>query len=144
MTLAYLKQALKSKFDNLDAKVSNYFHVITGINVEGIFVVMLFAIRGSAYPLFYANNTWCFLTNHDKHLFRRHLLFLYPPSHHLIGFCAECSKVRGDSGTAIGDEGHEEGNEETFKDRLILHNMVKLVLIPCYDLQSSSLLVFLQ
>ncbi|CAL9061181.1 unnamed protein product, partial [Musa banksii] len=50
--LTYLEQILRSKSGNLDTSVFNYFDVVVGIDIGGVFVVMLFATRDGAHLLF--------------------------------------------------------------------------------------------
>ncbi|XXG69018.1 hypothetical protein AAC387_Pa06g1984 [Persea americana] len=58
--LAYLEQALKTKFGNQNARIAGYFNVAAGIGVGGIFTVMLFATKGGDRPIFHAEDTWKF------------------------------------------------------------------------------------
>lgn len=74
--------------------------------------------------------------------FKRCLLFLCPPCR-LMGFCTECSKATTMAeGSRRVMEAMERVMNEAFEGRLMLRNIVKSMLIPCYDLQSFFPLIF--
>ncbi|CAL9066724.1 patatin-like protein 6 [Musa acuminata AAA Group] len=138
--LAYLEHALRSKSGDPDARISDYFDVVAGTGVGGVFAVMLFATRDGARPLFRADDTWRFLADHGKRLFRKASTSSPTsptPSH---GFL--CGVFQGGGGGGTATTAMERVMKEAFGDRLTLRNTVKPVLIPCYDLQSSAPLVF--
>ncbi|CAL9211182.1 unnamed protein product, partial [Musa hybrid cultivar] len=112
---------LRSKSGNLDTSVFDYFDVVAGIDIGGVFVVMLFATRDGAHLLF-------------RRLFRRCLLLLCAPPHHLMG--------GGGGETTRMMEAMERVMKEAFGNRLMLCNIVKPILILCYNLLSSAPLVF--
>ena len=49
--LAYLKQALKTKYGNQNARIAGYFNVTAGTGVGGIFTAMLFTTKGGDRPI---------------------------------------------------------------------------------------------
>ena len=138
--LAYLEHALRSKSGDPDAGASNNVEVVGDPGVGGVFAVMLFATRDGARPLFRADDTWRFLADHGKRLFRKASTSSPTsptPSH---GFL--CGVFQGGGGGGTATAAMERVMKEAFGDRLTLRNTVKPVLIPCYDLQSSAPLVF--
>ncbi|XXG83968.1 hypothetical protein AAC387_Pa10g1600 [Persea americana] len=58
--LAYLEQALKTKYSNQNARIAVYFNVAAGTGVGGIFTAMLFTTKGGDRPIFCAKDTWKF------------------------------------------------------------------------------------
>ncbi|CAL9211184.1 unnamed protein product, partial [Musa hybrid cultivar] len=111
---------LRSKSGNPETRVFDYFNIVIGISIRGVFVIMLFA-------------------THDGEC----ILLLCPPPCCLMGSCAECSKATATTeGSRCTMEAMERVIREALGDRLTLHNTVKPVLIPCYDLQSFFSLIF--
>lgn len=126
---AYLEEALRSKFGNPDTKVFDYFDVIVGIGVGGVFFVILFTTRDGTCLLFRPDDTCYFFADHSSASFKRCIL-LYPPLCHLMGPCAECSKATtAAKGSQRTMEAMKRVMKEAFKDRLTLHNTMKSVLI---------------
>ncbi|KAF9619453.1 hypothetical protein IFM89_007028 [Coptis chinensis] len=131
--LAYLEQALKKKSGNPEARIADYFDVAAGTRVGGIFTAMLFGTKGDNRPIFKAEETWKFLVNQGKRLFK-------PASsssngsllHRLFQTVSVTNKL-------------EKIMKEAFSDKsrsLTLKDTLKPVLIPCYDLSSSAPFVF--
>ncbi|CAL9104899.1 unnamed protein product, partial [Musa textilis] len=88
-----------------------------------------FATCDGACLLFCVGDTYCFLIDHDKHLFQKVSTssLCSPTLSH--GFL--CRVFRGEIATTT--EAMERVMKETFRDRLTLHNIVKPMLIPCYN-----------
>ncbi|URE15780.1 Patatin-like phospholipase, partial [Musa troglodytarum] len=104
------EQALRSKSSNLNARVFDYFNVVVGTSIEGVFIVMFFATRVGTHRLVLPDDT----------------LF----------------QGRGDGGIVMSMEAMERIMKEAFGDRLTLCNIVKQVLISCYEPQSFFSLIF--
>ncbi|KAG9445564.1 hypothetical protein H6P81_011692 [Aristolochia fimbriata] len=142
--LAYLEQALKTKSGDPDARIADYFDVAAGTGIGGIFTAMLFSSRGGEggnRPSFQAEETWKFLAEQGKKLFRGG-----SPSGggggggggSLIRRILKGGK-RGEWETATG--AMEKSMKGMFSS-MTLKDTVKPVLIPCYDLSSSAPFLF--
>ncbi|XP_042957785.1 patatin-like protein 6 [Carya illinoinensis] len=68
--LAYLENALKLKFGNLEAIIADYFDVAAGSDVRGIFTAMLLSLKDQGLPIFKADDTWRFLSEQEKRFYR--------------------------------------------------------------------------
>ncbi|CAN0909265.1 Patatin-like protein 6 [Linum grandiflorum] len=132
--LAYLEQALKTKSNNPDARISDYFDVAAGTGVGGIFTAMLFGTRDQSRPIMKADETWKFLAENGKRFYR---------AGNDGGFLKRAFNKTG-SGSATG--GLEKAMKETFAEKkgrqLTLKDTLKPVLIPCYDLSSTAPFLF--
>ncbi|CAL9146865.1 unnamed protein product, partial [Musa hybrid cultivar] len=135
--LAYLEQALKTKSGDHDARISDYFDVAAGAGVGGVFAAMLFATRDGARPLFHADDTWRFLADQGKRLFRKGSPSSSSSS--TPGMFLRCLFPGGEGSTTAAIE---RAMKEAFGESLTLRDTVKPVLIPCYDLRSSAPFVF--
>ncbi|XP_039138949.1 patatin-like protein 6 [Dioscorea cayenensis subsp. rotundata] len=124
--LSHLERSLQSISGQQNARISDFFDVVAGTGVGGLFASMLF----SSSP-FSADETWRFLAEKARR-------FLKKPS---SGFLARAFRGGG-SGTAAATAAMEKAMKETFGEKMTLRDTVKPVLIPCYDLRSSSPLVF--
>ncbi|WOL09604.1 hypothetical protein Cni_G18357 [Canna indica] len=130
--LDYLEQSLKTRSGDPDARISDYFDVVAGTGVGGVFAAMLFATRDGIRPLFRADETWRFLADRGKRLFRN-------VSSSSSGLFVCCLSRSGEGSTTAA---MEKTMKEAFGGGLTLRDTVKPVLIPCYDLRSSAPLVF--
>ncbi|MCL7039252.1 hypothetical protein MKW94_019112 [Papaver nudicaule] len=154
--LTYLEASLKKKSGNSEARLADYFDVGAGTGIGGIFTAMLFATKGGGgngdgdddtktlkkknVPIFEAADTWKFLMEQGK------VIFKSPPS------SSKSLLLRRFKGCSSGgDEGSttvklEKVLKEAFRDNggrnLTLKDTLKPVLIPCYDLSSSSPFLF--
>ncbi|CAL9038386.1 unnamed protein product, partial [Musa banksii] len=135
--LAYLEQALKTKSGDHDARISDYFDVAAGAGVGGVFAAMLFATRDGSRPLFHADDTWRFLADQGKRLFRKGSPSSSSSS--TPGMFLRCLFPGGEGSTTAAIE---RAMKEAFGESLTLRDTVKPVLIPCYDLRSSAPFVF--
>ncbi|RWW04690.1 hypothetical protein GW17_00032075 [Ensete ventricosum] len=136
--LAYLEQALKTKSGDPDARISDYFDVAAGAGVGGVFAAMLFATRDGTRPLFHADDTWRFLADQGKRLFRKGSS-PSSSSSSTPGMFLRCLFPSGEGSTTAAIE---RAMKEAFGESLTLRDTVKPVLIPCYDLRSSAPFVF--
>lgn len=139
--LAYLEQALKVKSGNPDARIADYFDVVAGSGVGGIFAAMLFATKDGNRPIFAAEDTWRFLAEKGKKL--------YPRKGSSSGTGGLVRRVlrRGGEGTVSATARMEKAMKEAFSDErtgrnLTLKDTMKPVLIPCYDLTSTAAFLF--
>ncbi|GKU91725.1 hypothetical protein SLEP1_g5552 [Rubroshorea leprosula] len=135
--LAYLEQALQSKSGNPDARIADYFDVAAGSGVGGIFTAMLFATKDQNRPIFNAADTWRFLADQGKRIYRGG-----SGSAKKGGVLKRIFKA-GTAGSSSA--GLEKALKEAFtkEDRnLTLKDTLKPVLIPCYDLSSTAPFLF--
>lgn len=125
--LAYLEQALKTKSGDPNARIADYFDVASGSGIGGVFTAMLFASSDGDRPIFNADDTWRFLVNNGKRL--------YKPTSGTGRILNRVMKT-GSGGSKKLEKSMESFAELTLKDTL------KPVLIPCYDLTSSAPFLF--
>ncbi|KAE8669206.1 Patatin-like protein 8 [Hibiscus syriacus] len=136
--LAYLEHALKSKSGNPNARIADFFDVAAGSGVGGIFTAMLFATRDGSRPVFTAEETWRFLAENGKRMYRS--------GKGKIGGILK--KILKNGSTGSGSIGLEKVVKEAFKAdgpgqrSLTLKDTLKPVLIPCYDLSSTAPFLF--
>ncbi|KAK2971656.1 hypothetical protein RJ640_010897 [Escallonia rubra] len=133
--LAYLEQALKAKSGNPDARVADYFDVAAGTGVGGIFTAMLFGTKNNSRPIFQAEETWKFLVEQGKRIYRSSG----------SGLLRRIFRGGGGSGTGSATAAFEKVVKEAFTcdgKSLTLKDTLKPVLIPCYDLSSSAPFLF--
>ncbi|GMI78788.1 PATATIN-like protein 6 [Hibiscus trionum] len=133
--LAYLEKALKSKSGDPNARIADYFDVAAGSNVGGIFTAMLFATRDNNQPIFTAEETWRFLADNGKRIYR-------PGSGKNGGII---KKILKNGSTGSSSNGLDKVMKEVFTTdgrRLTLKDTLKPVLIPCYDLSSTAPFLF--
>ncbi|XP_077225317.1 patatin-like protein 6 [Tasmannia lanceolata] len=128
--LAYLEQALRSRSGDPDARISDYFDVGAGTGVGGIFTAMLFSTKTGNRPVFTAEETWKFLVDNEKRLFR-------PASSSSGAFFRRIFTSRVSATVAM-----ERAMKEAFTENLTLKDTLKPILIPCYDLSSSAPFLF--
>lgn len=136
--LSYLEQALKMKSGNPDARIADYFDVAAGAGIGGIFTAMLFATKDQSRPIYNAEETWRFLAEKGKRLYRS-------TSGSGNGFLRRLRKPRGSSSAASATAGLEKAMKEAFEENdrsLTLKDTLKPVLIPCYDLSSTAPFLF--
>ncbi|MED6120795.1 Patatin-like protein 7 [Stylosanthes scabra] len=135
-TLAYLENALKKISGDVDARIADYFDVIAGSGVGGIFAAMLSATEDHQRPIFYADDTWKLLAERGRRFYR-------PRSSGTRRFFQR-SFSSGSTGPASA--GLEKTLKETFVSNagrtLTLKDTLKPVLIPCYDLSSTAPFLF--
>jgi predicted acylesterase/phospholipase RssA len=136
--LAYLEHALKSKSGNADARIADYFDVAAGSGVGGIFTTMLFATKDQERPIFNADDTWRFLAEQGKKIYRG--------ANSSKNVLKRILKSTGSGSTRPGTSGLEKSMKEAFTDDggrdLTLKDTLKPVLIPCYDLSSTAPFLF--
>ncbi|KAL4386705.1 hypothetical protein GQ457_09G028760 [Hibiscus cannabinus] len=133
--LAYLEHALKSKSGNPNARIADFFDVAAGSGVGGIFTAMLFATRDGSRPIFTAEETWRFLAENGKRMYRS-------GKGKNGGFL---KKILKNGSVGSGSTGLEKVVKEAFKAggrSLTLKDTLKPVLIPCYDLSSTAPFLF--
>ncbi|WOL07479.1 patatin-like protein 6 [Canna indica] len=109
--------------------------VATSTGVGGVFTAMSFATHDASLPLLCADETWHFLTDRGKCLF----LKASPSSSSSSGLFLHCLS-RGSEGSTMAVM--ERAIKEAFGEGLTPRHTMKPVLISCYDLRSSALLVF--
>ncbi|GMH07909.1 hypothetical protein Nepgr_009749 [Nepenthes gracilis] len=134
--LAYLELMLKAKSGNPDARIADYFDVATGTGVGGIYTAMLFATTDHSRPIFRADDTWRFLAEQGKKIYRS-------GSGGGGGIFKRMLKNGGSTGSTTAE--FERLMKETFSKSgrsLTLKDTLKPVLIPCYDLSSSAPFLF--
>ncbi|KAM7504439.1 hypothetical protein LguiB_003343 [Lonicera macranthoides] len=137
-TLAYLEQALKSKSGNPDARIADYFDVAAGTGIGGIFTTMLFGTKDHSRPIFKADDTWRFLAEQGKQLYRS-------SGSSSSGFMRWFCYGHGGAAVNLASAGFEKTLKEAFTEEgrsLTLKDTLKPVLIPCYDLSSSAPFLF--
>ncbi|KAL4291156.1 hypothetical protein GQ457_14G022810 [Hibiscus cannabinus] len=133
--LAYLEHALKSKSGNPNARIADFFDVASGSGVGGIFTAMLFATRDGSRPIFTAEETWRFLAENGKRMYRS--------GNGTNGGILK--KILKNGSTGSGSTGLEKVVKEAFTAEgrsLTLKDTLKPVLIPCYDLSSTAPFLF--
>ncbi|TYH20858.1 hypothetical protein ES288_A05G462100v1 [Gossypium darwinii] len=133
--LAYLEKALKSKSGNPNARIADYFDVAAGSSVGGIFTAMLFATRDNNQPIFTAEETWRFLADNGKRIYRS-------GAGKNGGIL---KKILKNGSTGSSSNGMEKVMKEAFtagRRSLTLKDTLKPVLIPCYDLSSTAPFLF--
>ncbi|KAI3902952.1 hypothetical protein MKW92_018304 [Papaver armeniacum] len=156
--LTYLESCLKKKSGNPEARLADYFDVGAGTGIGGIFTAMLFATKGGGtgggdddtkkkkknVPIFEAADTWKFLMEQGKVIFKSSSSSSSSTGGRLLRRFKGCSSGGGDEGTSTIKL--EKVLKEAFKDdggrNLTLKDTLKPVLIPCYDLSSSSPFLF--
>ncbi|KAL1357835.1 hypothetical protein HN51_009695 [Arachis hypogaea] len=133
--LAYLENALKKKSGNVDARIADYFDVVAGSGVGGIFAAMLSATGDHQRPIFHADDTWKLLAERGRRFYR-------PSSSGARRFFRR-SFTSGSTRPATA------GLEKTLKEAFVsngrsltLKDTLKPVLIPCYDLSSTAAFLF--
>ncbi|KAG8501926.1 hypothetical protein CXB51_004581 [Gossypium anomalum] len=134
--LAYLEKALKSKSGNPNARIADYFDVAAGSSVGGIFTAMLFATRDNNQPIFTAEETWRFLVDNGKRIYRS-------GAGKNGGILKK--KILKNGSTGSSSNGMEKAMKEAFtagRRSLTLKDTLKPVLIPCYDLSSTAPFLF--
>ncbi|KAG8480504.1 hypothetical protein CXB51_024672 [Gossypium anomalum] len=133
--LAYLEHALKSKSGNPNARIADFFDVAAGSGVGGIFTAMLFATKDNSRPIFTAEETWRFLAENGKRMYRS--------GKGKNG--GILNKFFKNGSTGSSSTGLEKAVKETFTAdgrSLTLKDTLKPVLIPCYDLSSTAPFLF--
>ncbi|KAK8534654.1 hypothetical protein V6N13_081101 [Hibiscus sabdariffa] len=133
--LAYLEKALKSKSGDPNARIADYFDIAAGSSVGGIFTAMLFATRDNNQPIFTAEETWQFLADNGKRIYRT-------GSSKNGGII---KKILKNGSTGSSSNGLDKVMKEMFttdRRRLTLKDTLKPVLIPCYDLSSTAPFLF--
>lgn len=135
--LAYLEKALKTKSGYPDAKIADYFDVAAGSGIGGIFTAMLFATKDQNRPIFSADDTWRFLADQGKRIYRGGGGY---GSAKKGGVFKKMFKSGSGSGSGL-----ETVLKEAFTEKnrsLTLKDTLKPVLIPCYDLPSTAPFLF--
>lgn len=145
--LAYLEHSLKTKSGNPDARIADYFDVAAGTGIGGIFTAMLFGSKDDNRPIMKADDTWRFLADHGKKIYRFGNGSGGSGSGRGGGGGGGVFKrlFKGGSGTAASTAGLDKAMKETFTEKgrsLTLKDTLKPVLIPCYDLSSTAPFLF--
>ncbi|KAI3793434.1 hypothetical protein L1987_36053 [Smallanthus sonchifolius] len=142
--LAYLEKALRVKSGNPNARIADYFDVVAGAGIGGVFTAMLFGSRNQSRPIFKAEDTWRFLAEQGKRLYNK-------KNSSSGGGGGLFKRIFGGGGGSGGGgvtqatTGFEKAMKEAFMvngQSLTLKNTLKPVLIPCYDLSSSAPFLF--
>ncbi|GMH13319.1 hypothetical protein Nepgr_015160 [Nepenthes gracilis] len=136
MALAYLDHALKEKSGTSDARITDYFDVATGTGIGGIFTATLFATNDNSRPIFRAEDTWRFLAEQGKKIYRS-------GSGGGAVILKRILKRGGSIGTTTA--GLEELMKEVFTKSgrsLTLNDTMKPVQIACYDMSSTAPFLF--
>ncbi|KAJ9175547.1 hypothetical protein P3X46_014093 [Hevea brasiliensis] len=147
--LAYLEHALKTKSGNPDARIADYFDVAAGTGIGGIFTAMLFGSKDHNRPIMKADDTWRFLADHGRKIYR---------SGNGSGGGGGNGRgsggggggvlkrlFKGGSSTTAATSCLEKAMKEMFTEKgrsLTLKDTLKPVLIPCYDLSSTAPFLF--
>ncbi|XP_010920397.3 patatin-like protein 7 isoform X1 [Elaeis guineensis] len=140
--LAYLEQALQAKSGDTNARISDYFDVVAGTGVGGLFAAMIVSTRDGARPQFRADDTWRFLADQGKRFFRKPRSSSSSSSSS-GGFLRRVFHGGGGVGSsATATAAMEKALKEALGEGTTLRDTVKPVLIPCFDLRSSAPLVF--
>ncbi|KAM7273413.1 hypothetical protein ACFE04_028077 [Oxalis oulophora] len=132
--LSYLEQSLKSKSGNADARIADYFDVAAGSGVGGIFTAMLFASKDHERPIFNADDTWRFLAEQGKRIYRK-------GGYSKRSLFKRILKSSGSGKCGPGTTGLEKSMRDAFLN-LTLKDTLKPVLITCYDLSSTAPFLF--
>ncbi|XP_008791526.1 patatin-like protein 6 [Phoenix dactylifera] len=143
--LAYLEQALQAQSGDPNARISDYFDVVAGTGVGGVFAAMLVSTRDGARPQFRADDTWRFLADQGKRFFRKPRSSSSSSSSSSLAFSSGSFLRRvfhGGGSSVTAAAAMEKALKEAFGEGTTLRDTVKPVLIPCYDLRSSAPLVF--
>ncbi|GAB2286808.1 Patatin-like protein 6 [Dionaea muscipula] len=136
--LAHLEHALKAKSGNPEARIADYFDVAAGTGVGGIFTAMLFATKDDGRPIFRAADTWKFLTEKGRKMYRSGSS---SSSGSGSGILKRILKTGG-GGSAGLERLMKEAFERNGGGSLTLKDTLKPVLIPCYDLSSRAPFLF--
>ncbi|KAI3794691.1 hypothetical protein L1987_37324 [Smallanthus sonchifolius] len=118
-SIVHLESSLRRNSGIPDARISDFFDVVSGSGVGGVLAAMLFTRGKDGEPLFTADDA---------------LRFVVENGHKLSRFSKQgfFRRVFGSSGKVF---------RQTFGD-LSLKDTVKAVLIPCYDLTTGTPFVF--
>lgn len=124
--LVLLEDQIRSKTGDPDARIADFFDVVAGTGLGGVFAAMLTADGGNGRPLFTAKDAVKFLTDRLPQMFRP---------------AGVLRRKRRFSGRSM---------ERVLKDALrapdgrilTLRDTCKALLVPCYDLNSSAPFVF--
>ncbi|OAY38825.1 patatin-like protein 6 [Manihot esculenta] len=144
--LAYLEHALKTKSGNPDARIADYFDVAAGTGIGGIFTAMLFGSRDHHHPIMKADDTWRFLADHGRKIYRSgNGNGGGAGNGRSSGSNGVLKRLFGGSGSTAATACLEKAMKETFTEKgqsLTLKHTLKPVLIPCYDLSSAAPFLF--
>ncbi|GLT66837.1 hypothetical protein SLA2020_391830 [Shorea laevis] len=136
--LAYLEHALKSQSGNPNARIADYFDVAAGSGIGGIFTAMLFATKDQNRPIFNAEDTWRFLADQGKRMYRG-------SGSGSAKNGGVLKKIFKPATASSNSSGLEKALKEAFTEKgrsLTLKDTLKPVLIPCYDLSSTAPFLF--
>ncbi|KAJ4846672.1 Patatin-like protein 7 [Turnera subulata] len=135
--LAYLEVALQAKSGNPDARIADYFDVVAGTGIGGVFTAMLFGTKDQNRPIMKAEETWKFLADKGNKFYSDKGAGGNSGGGSLKRFFKSGSTgVTSRFEKAAKEMFTEEGRSLTLKDTL------KPVLIPCYDLSSTAPFLF--
>ncbi|KAG8651197.1 patatin-like protein 7 isoform X2 [Manihot esculenta] len=144
--LAYLEHALKTKSGNPEARIADYFDVAAGTGIGGIFTAMLFGSKDNNRPITKADDTWRFLADHGKKIYRSGNGNGGGGNGRGGGGGGVLKRLfKGGSTMAAATACLEKAMKETFTEQgrsLTLKDTLKPVLIPCYDLSSTAPFLF--
>ncbi|ERN12661.1 probable inactive patatin-like protein 9 isoform X1 [Amborella trichopoda] len=121
--LVYFEKKLKEKSGDPDARIADFFDVIAGTGIGGVFASMLLADDGNGRPLFAAEDAVKIIAEKISNIFRPSGFFRRRwPSRRFDGLLRNLLS--------------RAGRPMTLRDSL------KPLLIPCYDLNSAAPFVF--
>ncbi|KAG0594506.1 hypothetical protein M758_UG083500 [Ceratodon purpureus] len=134
--LAHLEELLQQKSGDPDARIADYFDVVTGTSVGGLLATMLFTGDENSRPLFRAEEAWKLMAERGREVFKK------------VAKSSVWSKLRMRS--AKSSRFSAKPLEHVLKEYLIreggnaltLRDTIKPVLIPCYDLASAAPFLF--
>ncbi|XP_058097095.1 probable inactive patatin-like protein 9 [Magnolia sinica] len=120
--LVYLEQAIQTKTSDPKARIADFFDVIAGTGMGGIFASMLLADDGRGRPLYTAKEAVELMIQNSHRMFKKKI------------FRRRFSGKSFDE--ALREILSRDGRALTLKD------MLKPLLIPCYDLESGAPFLF--
>nr|XP_024378379.1 patatin-like protein 6 isoform X2 [Physcomitrium patens] len=134
--LAHLEELLKQKSGDQDARIADYFDVVTGTSVGGLIATMLFTGDENSRPLFRAEEAWRLMAERGREVFKK------------VSRSSVWSKLRWKSSKTSWFSA--KSLEQVFKEYLMrkdgsaltLRDTIKPVLIPCYDLATAAPFLF--
>ncbi|XP_047334112.1 probable inactive patatin-like protein 9 [Impatiens glandulifera] len=127
-SLIHLEQQIRAKTGDPNSHIADFFDIIAGTGIGGIFATMLAADDGNGRPLYTAKDALDFVTDRQSDLFN--------PTN--VGVFRRRRRYSGRSMDKVLKEAlrREDGKLLTLKDTC------KPLLIPCFDLNSSAPFVF--
>ncbi|KAF3773584.1 putative inactive patatin-like protein 9 [Nymphaea thermarum] len=123
--LVHLESRIQAHSSNPDARIADYFDVVAGTGIGGIFAALILADDGRGRPLYSAAEAVRLVADNSRRMFKRGLLRRGFSGRSLDAFLAEAFR-RPD-----GD-----------RCPLTLRDTLKPLLVPCYDLRTGAPFVF--